>query len=149
MLNDVLRAERLAVNVGVLLDDARVRDYNDDPPETMPLSVIERKRHGGQSLASSGWYCEAEDAGRKGSRLSACFDYLCPREVDRCYLFDGGEAVHLLVDGEIHSLSEGGDGRKPATKISLLWLAKRLCVQPVGIHKRREYEPDPEFRRSA
>ena len=58
------RTEYLAVNLGRLIDDVKERHDENDPPQTVPLGMIQREREHGQRFSAAGGSSQRKSAGR-------------------------------------------------------------------------------------
>lgn len=62
MLKDGVFSQRFPQDLGILFNDARVRDNEDDVPQAMFLGMAQSKSHGRQRLAAARRHSQREDA---------------------------------------------------------------------------------------
>src|SRR5437868_13287572 len=66
-----VRIKDAAIFIGILFDDRKVGDDNDNATQIMLSSVRERERHARESFAAACWYCQIKEALRKLTGFNA------------------------------------------------------------------------------
>ena len=147
----VVMAEELAQHVGVLLNDAGVRDDVHNAPQPIGQGVAQGEGHGGEGLATTRRYREGKQARGQCGRSQTVFQHLGPQGVDSAGVLAMGPGRHGLQAGE-ESRGQFRQGGPASPGLILCWIEEAFCVQKVRIHQtgiqHADKKGDGEGRRS-
>ena len=134
--------EQATVDVGVLLNDARVWERDDHAAEAVLEGVAERERHRRARLAAAGRDGESEHAGRERRGVDAGPVDLGAGRVDVALTL-GHEPLLVGLEG----VPQGLEVAVAFAESRAFGVAPRLGVEAVGVDQGRVEHPHPQLHR--